>query len=148
MKRGDIVFAAERSRVGGKPRPWLIVQSDAFNETHASITVCMISASEPETGLFRLAIDPSEQNGLTGRSTILIDVLLSIARRSVDRRIGTADAGTMAAVDAALRMEDDGAGHHRTGQAAAANFVNTCDRYKAVAVQAVFDIASCRNLRH
>ena len=52
------------------------------------------------------------------------------------------------AVDAAIRMEDDGAGHDRTGQATAAYFVNACDRHEAVAVQAVLDIASCRNLRH
>lgn len=102
MKRGDIVIAAERSRVGGKPRPWLIVQSDAFNEIHASITVCMISASETDTGLFRLAIEPSVDNGLEEPSIILIDVLLSIARRSIDRRIGTADDAMMAAVDVAL----------------------------------------------
>ena len=103
MKRGDIVIAAERSRVGGKPRPWLVVQSDAFNDTHASLTVCMISASEPETGLFRLAIDPTELTGLVEQSTILVDVLLSIARRSIDRTIGSVDAAKMAAVDAALR---------------------------------------------
>lgn len=103
MKRGDIVVAAERSRVGGKPRPWLIVQSDAFNDTHPSITVCMISASESEPGLFRLAIDATGQNGLPQRSTIMVDVVLSIARRSIDQPIGTADAATMAAVDVALK---------------------------------------------
>lgn len=103
MKRGDIVIAAERSRVGGKPRPWLIVQSDAFNEAHPSITMCMISASEPDHGLFRLAIMPTEQNGLLEPSTVLIDVMLSVARRSIHQRIGVADTATMVSVDAALR---------------------------------------------
>ncbi|MEO5937491.1 MAG: type II toxin-antitoxin system PemK/MazF family toxin [Sphingomonas sp.] len=103
MKRGDIVIAAEKSRVGGKPRPWLIVQSDAFNETHASVTVCMISANAPDIGLFRLAIDPSNTNGLAEPSTIFIDVLLSVSRRSIHRVVGRADRATMTSVDAALK---------------------------------------------
>jgi len=52
------------------------------------------------------------------------------------------------AIDAAIGMEDHGAGHDWTGQATATDFVNACDRHEAVAVQAVLDIASCRDLGH
>ena len=41
-------------------------------------------------------------------------------------------------VDAALWMEDHGTRHHRTGQAAAADFVDARHRHESVAVEAVF----------
>lgn len=52
------------------------------------------------------------------------------------------------AVDAAIGMEDDGAGHHGTGKTAAANFVNACHRHETVAVEAVFNIAAGRYFCH
>ena len=62
--------------------------------------------------------------------------------------LSCAGLGVGKAVDAAIGMENHGAGHHRAGQAAAAYLVNTCDRHEPVAVQAVFNIASCGNLSH
>ena len=56
--------------------------------------------------------------------------------------------GIRESVDPALGMEDDGAGHDRAGQAAPADFVNARNRYKPVAVQAVFDVATRGDLRH
>jgi hypothetical protein len=38
MKRGDVVTVALQGDLG-KPRPAVIVQSDHFNPTHASVTV-------------------------------------------------------------------------------------------------------------
>ena len=52
------------------------------------------------------------------------------------------------AVDAAVGMKDDGAGHDRAGKAAAADFVNACHRYETVAVQAVLNVAAGRDLMH
>ena len=52
------------------------------------------------------------------------------------------------AVDSPIGMKDDRAGHHRSGQASPSYFVNARDRYEPVAVQAVFDVASCGDLRH
>jgi hypothetical protein len=37
-------------------------------------------------------------------------------------------------------VEDHGAGHHRTSQAAAANFVNARHRHETVAVERVLNI--------
>jgi len=42
MKRGDVVVVA-LSGDYGKPRPALIVQSDLFNETHASVTLAPVT---------------------------------------------------------------------------------------------------------
>ncbi|HVI97965.1 MAG TPA: type II toxin-antitoxin system PemK/MazF family toxin [Sphingomonas sp.] len=102
MKRGDVVIAAERSRLGGKPRPWLVVQSDAFNPTHATLTLCMISASADQEGLFRVRVEPSQQNGLEQTSVVMIDVILSVGRRSIDKIAGRLDEETMMRIDEAL----------------------------------------------
>ena len=52
------------------------------------------------------------------------------------------------AVDPPLGMENHGAGHHRTGKTAAADFVNACHRHETVAVEAVLDIAARGDLGH
>ena len=51
-------------------------------------------------------------------------------------------------VDPPLRMKNHGAGHHRTGKTAAADFVNTRHRHETVAVEAVLDIAARGDLGH
>src|SRR5687767_10094131 len=51
-------------------------------------------------------------------------------------------------VDAAVGIQDDGAGHHRPGQAAAADFVHAGHRHEAVAVERIFYVPACGNLRH
>ena len=40
MKRGTIVVVASRGAYTGKPRPAVVLQSDLFNPTHASVTIC------------------------------------------------------------------------------------------------------------
>ena len=45
MRRGDVVTVVAEGDCG-KPRPAVIVQSDWFKETHASILVCL-PTSEP-----------------------------------------------------------------------------------------------------
>ncbi len=52
------------------------------------------------------------------------------------------------AVDAAIGMQDDGAGHDRAGETAPPHLVNARHRYEAVAVEAVLNVATGRNLWH
>ena len=42
MERGDIIICVLNGDYG-KPRPAVVIQSDLFNPTHASITVCPIN---------------------------------------------------------------------------------------------------------
>jgi mRNA interferase MazF len=44
LKRGDVVVVALPGDYG-KPRPALIIQSDLFNETHASVTVIPVTST-------------------------------------------------------------------------------------------------------
>lgn len=98
-----VVIGAERTRIGTKSRPWLVVQADAFNAEHGSITVCMISSQVEDNGLFRIAVAPTPANGLRQASVIAIDVLLSLSRRSIDGIAGEIEFATMQRVDEALR---------------------------------------------
>ena len=43
MRRGDVVTVATSGDYG-KPRPAVIVQTDAFPESHASIVVCPMTS--------------------------------------------------------------------------------------------------------
>jgi mRNA interferase MazF len=62
-QKGDIVSCV-LSGDFGKPRPAVVVQANLFNETHASITICPLTSHLVEAPLFRIAVSPSEQNGL------------------------------------------------------------------------------------
>jgi len=72
MKRGDFVIVAAAGDYG-KPRPAVIVQTDAFPETHASVVVCQMTSEIAEAPDFRVTIQPSKENGLRARSQIMAD---------------------------------------------------------------------------
>ena len=103
MKRGAIVVAAERGAFSGKPRPWLVIQGEAFLDEGATVTVCMISAGS-EPSYFRIAVAPSRENGLVEPSTILADKILTLRARSIDKILGQLEPGAMARLDDALRL--------------------------------------------
>ncbi|WP_201750249.1 type II toxin-antitoxin system PemK/MazF family toxin [Tautonia marina] len=75
----------------GKPRPAVIVQSDLFNPTHASLLVCLLTTECVEAPLFRLTVEPSPDNGLREPSQIMVDKLLALPRGRIRERIGTLD---------------------------------------------------------
>lgn len=67
MKRGTIVVVAARGAYTGKPRPAVVVQSDLFNPTHASITLCPITSDCVDAPLFRLALPPGRARACGSR---------------------------------------------------------------------------------
>ena len=64
MNRGDIVTVALQGEFG-KPRPALVLQSDAFNASHATITVVPISSTIVPAPLFRITLEPSASGRVT-----------------------------------------------------------------------------------
>lgn len=88
MQRGDIVVCVASGDYG-KPRPAVIVQSDLFNATHDSITVCPITTHILEAPLFRLLLSPSKQNGLQATSQIMVDKITTIKHDKIRKKIGT-----------------------------------------------------------
>ena len=67
MKRGDVVTVAAAGDYG-KPRPAVIVQTDALPETHASVVICQMTSEIVDAPDFRVTIDPTKRNGLRVRS--------------------------------------------------------------------------------
>ncbi|MEY3791694.1 MAG: hypothetical protein RLZ09_2531 [Pseudomonadota bacterium] len=61
--RGQLVTIALQGDFG-KPRPALVVQSDFF-ENHPSVTVLPVTSDLRDTPLFRVLVEPSQENGLT-----------------------------------------------------------------------------------
>lgn len=103
MKRGDIVVATVRGPYTGKPRPALVVQSDLFNPTHSSVSVCLITTEFVEAPLFRVALAPGARSGLKKPSQIMADKIVSIPREFISSIIGHADDTTLDQVGVALR---------------------------------------------
>lgn len=87
MTRGEIHTAAARGPYTGKPRPVVILQDDRFDAT-ASVTVCPFTTNPIEAPLLRLAINPSEDNGLEEPSRLMIDKVTTVPRSSLGERLG------------------------------------------------------------
>lgn len=105
MRRGDIVAIADprAGDFGGKPRPALIVQADAFLTDHASVTVCLITSQLTGLGLFRLPLPADGETGLLMISEVCIDKVQTVWRRRIGQRIGRAPEEIVFQVDQALR---------------------------------------------
>jgi mRNA interferase MazF len=67
MRRGDVVVVSAAGDYG-EPRPAVVVQSDAFPETHASVVICQLTSELADAPDFRITIEPSAENGLRTRS--------------------------------------------------------------------------------
>jgi mRNA interferase MazF len=103
VTRGDIVVVATKGAYTGKPRPAVLVQSDLFNATHASVTICPVTSDCIDAPLFRLPIPPGARTGLQAPSQIMIDKVVSVPRASIARVIGECDSAELQDVDDALR---------------------------------------------
>ena len=98
-----IVIATTARDAPGRPRPFLVVQSDLFNEAHSSFTLCPMTSVLGGEALFRVAFAPTSETGLTAESEVQVDKIQIIARGEISRVIGRAPATAMEQVDQALR---------------------------------------------
>jgi mRNA interferase MazF len=101
LKRGEIWTVAGGKDYAGKPRPAVIVQDDRFDAT-GSITICAITSDKSEAPLFRIVIQPSDQNRLTTTSRLMVDKITTIPKSKLGSRIGNLDAVDMARVNQAM----------------------------------------------
>lgn len=100
MNRSDLVTATVPGDYG-KPRPVLVIQSDAFQRL-PSVTVLPLTSDLQEAPLVRIGIEPTYENGLREHSQIMIDKAATVPWRKVRDRIGRVDDDTMRRVDRAL----------------------------------------------
>lgn len=103
MKRGDVVLCASAGD-HGKPRPAVVVQSDLFNETHHSVTLCPLTSDLKNAPFFRLNVVPTPDNGLKKPSQIMIDQVVSLPVKRIREVVGRLNDWQVAQVDAALRF--------------------------------------------
>ncbi len=101
MKRGDVVTVAAPGDYG-KPRPAIIVQTDALPAKHASVIICQMTSEIAEAPDFRITLEPTEKNGLRTRSQIMADKPVSIRRERVGPRIGSLDEKDVSRLNVAL----------------------------------------------
>ena len=101
MRRGDVVTVAAAGD-HGKPRPAVIVQTDAFPESHASVVVCQMTSDLVDAPDFRVTIEPSLENGLRARSQVMADKPVTIRRERVGQSIGHLGGEDVARLNVAL----------------------------------------------
>ena len=104
IKRGDVVTVAGSGDFAGKPRPAVVVQSDLFNETHASVTVVPVTTTLVDAHLFRVRVRSTTANGLRKTSDAMVDKITSVRRDRVRARIGALSGSDVGRLDAALRI--------------------------------------------
>jgi mRNA interferase MazF len=103
VKRGDVVTVAVQGDYG-KPRPALVVQSDLFNTTHASVTIAPITTTIVDAPLFRVFAEPSPENGLQSISQIMVDKLTTVKRDKIGKRVGILEDETVQRVTRSLAL--------------------------------------------
>ncbi len=101
MKRGDVVTVAAPGAYG-RPRPAVIVQTDAFPPEHTSVVICQTSSALVDAPDFRIMIEPRESNGLRERSQIMVDKPTTVRRERIGQRIGRLTDDEIALMNVAL----------------------------------------------
>ena len=101
MQRGDVVIVAAAGDYG-KPRPAVIVQTDAFPENHASVLVCQLTSELADAPDFRITIEPKPENGLRLESQVMADKPVTVRRERIGQKIGRLGNQDMARLGIAL----------------------------------------------
>ena len=101
MRRGDVVTVAVPGDYG-KPRPAVIIQTDAFPDSHPSIVVCQMTSRLVDAADFRVTIDPTAENGLRTPSQVMADKPVTVRRERIGQRIGQLGSDDMTRLNAAL----------------------------------------------
>ena len=101
MRRGDVVTVTAAGDYG-KPRPAIIVQTDALPENHASVVVCQLTSELADAPDFRVTIEPEPENGLRLTSQVMVDKPVTIRRERIRRKIGRLGNQDMARLGIAL----------------------------------------------
>ena len=103
MRRGDVVTVAAAGDYG-KPRPAVIVQTDALPMEHASVVVCQMTSELTDALTFRVTLHPSAQNGLRVTSQIMADKPVTIRRARIGGEIGRLNGEEITRLNSALAL--------------------------------------------
>ncbi len=101
MRRGDGVTIANSGDYG-KPRPAIVIQSDAVSERHGSVIVCPLTTWFEDASAFRVTVMPDTRNGLRQPSQAMADKITSIRSNRVGSKIGEIDRDDLGRVSRAV----------------------------------------------
>lgn len=91
MRRGDIIRVVAPGDYG-KPRPAVVIQSDQLPPTD-SVIVCLMTSDQRPVPFYRLAILPTNANGLAADTDVMVDKVFTVPRSKVGGAIGALDDG-------------------------------------------------------
>ena len=100
--RGDFVTLATQDDFG-KTRPALVVQADQFDE-HTTVTVLPVTTTLVPAPLFRITVQPSDENGLREPSQVMVDKAITVMRDKVGPAFGRIEADALVEVERCLAV--------------------------------------------
>src|SRR5271166_5945471 len=102
MRRGDLITVAVTGDYG-KPRPAVVIQSDALEET-GSVLVCLLTTTQRQAPFHRLPLEPTPGNGLREPSDVMVDKIFALARGKCGEAIGRLTRAEIAALNHRLAL--------------------------------------------
>lgn len=100
-------FGTRRGREQSGPRPALIIQNDLGNEASETTIVAQMTSRVPARDYPFHVVVASEETGLEGHSTVLLEQIQTVSTSRLGRRAGSLSPETMGEIDRAL--------HHSLG---------------------------------
>ena len=86
----------------GKPRPAIIVQADAANQTHPSLVVLPLTSDLEYLYPARVPVVPTPENMLRKDCVVMVDKIYALPRRKLGAKIGYLAPQQMAIIDHAV----------------------------------------------
>lgn len=103
MKRGDVVLIVAPGELG-KPRPAIVVQTDALGDETTTLLVCPLASDLTERLPVRPLIDPQAGNGLRIRSQVMTDKIVALRRDRIRTVVGSLEPDATERIDRALMV--------------------------------------------
>jgi mRNA interferase MazF len=102
MKRGDLVTVSAQG-YAGKPRPAVVVQSDALDAAD-SVLVALLTSAIADAPLYRFTLEPTAGNGLKVVSQVMVDKVLAYPRAKYGPVIGRLSSADMLVLNTMLSV--------------------------------------------
>lgn len=105
----DFEPQSHREEPGKTGRPALVLQTDALNQAGHASTIVIPGTSQASVTYedmfpLRVRLPANLSNGLRHTTDLLIDQVRAVSNQRLIRRLGAADAATLARAEQALRL--------------------------------------------
>lgn len=87
MKRGEL-WTVQGDSFASKPRPVLVIQNDEIDSFDSTV-LCLITTHDSDEVPTRVALEPTEENGLKEKSWVMTEKIYSARKSELGKRIGT-----------------------------------------------------------